>query len=51
LEKTLSRELLEVLACPKCHGPLKYEKPKNKLFCKKCKKEYLIEEGIPLLLP
>ncbi|MBU2639838.1 MAG: Trm112 family protein [Nanoarchaeota archaeon] len=46
----IKKELLEVLACIKCKGSLKYNKDKTKLVCSKCKKEYEIKEGIPVLL-
>ena len=44
----MDKELLEILACPKCHGDL--ELGKNKLTCKKCRKEYEIKDDIPILL-
>jgi len=46
----LSKKLLKILACPKCKGNLKYEKPKSRLVCKKCRLAYRIEEGIPIML-
>ena len=46
----LSRELLEVLACPKCKGGLDYKKKEEKLVCKKCRLAYRVEEGIPVML-
>ncbi|MEW6295829.1 MAG: Trm112 family protein [Candidatus Diapherotrites archaeon] len=48
--KELSKELLEVLACPACKSDLKYLKAQNKLKCVKCKREYKIEDGIPVML-
>ena len=44
----MNKDLLEILACPKCHGDLKLGK--SKLICIKCKKEYKIKDGIPILL-
>jgi uncharacterized protein YbaR (Trm112 family) len=46
----LPKELLEVLACPKCKGDLEYKKAKAKLLCHKCKLAYRIEDGIPIML-
>ena len=46
----LPKELLDVLACPKCKGDLRYAKPKQKLICRKCKLAYRIENGIPIML-
>jgi uncharacterized protein YbaR (Trm112 family) len=50
MAKEVSKELLDVLCCPKCKGDLDYKKAKNKLVCKACKKEYKVEEGIPIML-
>ena len=47
----LSRELLEILACPVCKGDLLYEEDKKRLVCKRCGVYYEIREGIPVLLP
>ncbi len=46
----LSKKLLDVLACPKCKGDLKYEKAKNKLECGKCRLSFRIEDSIPIML-
>jgi len=46
----LSKELLAILACPKCKGNLDYNKKENKLICKKCRLAYRIEDGIPIML-
>ncbi len=47
----LSKELLEILACPVCKGDLVYEEDKGRLVCNSCKVYYEIKEGIPVLLP
>lgn len=51
-QKELSKELLDVLACPKCKGDLDYRKKQAKLVCKNrsCAREYRIENGIPIML-
>ncbi|MCD6477453.1 MAG: Trm112 family protein [Candidatus Aenigmarchaeota archaeon] len=47
----LSKELLDILVCPKCKGPLKYDRKNNKLICEKCKLKFPILEGdIPDML-
>ena len=46
----LSKELLDILCCPKCHGDLLYDSEKDTLTCKKCGKIYLIKDGIPIML-
>jgi len=49
-QKELSKELLEVLACPACKSDVHYLRAQNKLKCVKCKREYKIEDGIPIML-
>lgn len=46
----LSKEILEILACPKCKGDLTYDEERKILICLKCKVYYPIEEDIPSLL-
>jgi hypothetical protein len=45
----ISRELLEILACPKCHTRLELKEPDH-LRCPHCKVLYPIVDGIPVLL-
>jgi hypothetical protein len=45
----LSKELLEVLACPEDKAGLK--QINDSLTCTKCGREYPIQDGIPVLLP
>ncbi|MBI4338667.1 MAG: methytransferase partner Trm112 [Chloroflexi bacterium] len=55
----MRRELMEILACPVCKGPLELrvvqeegtEVVKGSLFCGTCKESYPIEDSIPNLLP
>lgn len=55
----MKRELMEILACPVCKGPLELtveqedekEIIKGSLFCPKCQERYPIEDTIPNLLP
>ncbi len=46
----LSKELFEILACPKCKGDLTYDEKRNLLICFNCKIYYPIEDDIPILL-
>jgi uncharacterized protein YbaR (Trm112 family) len=45
----ISQELLEILACPKCHTKLELKEP-DQLRCPHCKVLYPIVDGIPVLL-
>ena len=51
----LKPELLEILACPMCKGPLTLESDSGSrdesLSCQACSEFYPIEDGIPNLLP
>ena len=51
----LDKQLLEILACPKCKGDLEYQPDKNndkngKLICHQCHLIYRIEDDIPIML-
>jgi len=46
----LSKELLEILACPKCKGDLEYDKESQKLICNACHLKYDIKDDIPIML-
>jgi len=45
------KELLEVLACPEDKAELKMKKDSTALVCTRCKKEYPVKNGIPVMLP
>jgi uncharacterized protein len=53
---TLNKDLLEILACPKCvrepgcTGELEYREAANQLVCHHCKLIYRIEDDIPIML-
>ncbi|TMF85014.1 MAG: Trm112 family protein [Chloroflexi bacterium] len=48
----ISDELMEVLACPKCHGKLELveEGEGGHLDCHNCRLRYRIDDGIPVML-
>ena len=49
----ISKELLEVLACPQCKTDVElveYQSDTFGLRCIQCKRIYPIEEGIPVML-
>ena len=46
----LSKELLEVLACPKCKGAVRLDEKKDGLICEQCRLLYPIRDGIPVML-
>jgi len=46
----ISKELLDIIACPKCKGSLEWNQENNTLLCKACQVRYPITDGIPELL-
>lgn len=46
----LSKELLDILACPKCKGDIEYDIDKNELRCLNCRLIYRVEDDIPIML-
>ena len=43
----LNRELIEILACPKCKGPLTLRPDESAFECGACKLAYLVVDDIP----
>ena len=46
----LNKELLEILACPKCKSELVLTDPEDGLVCHSCMVVYPIKEEIPIML-
>ncbi len=46
----IKKELLDILACPQCKGPLKLTKKNDGLICEACKLIYEIRDDIPIML-
>ena len=46
----LDKELLDILACPKCKGDLQYKQDDQKLICNTCRLKYDIKDDIPIML-
>lgn len=46
----ISKELLDILACPKCKGDIRLDESRNGLVCDTCKLLYRIEDDIPVML-
>ena len=46
----LPDKLVEILACPKCHGVLVYRQSENRLECGNCRVGFRIADDIPVLL-
>ncbi len=46
----IDKELLAILACPKCKGDLHLTEQKDGLICKACRLKYPIRDDIPVML-
>jgi uncharacterized protein YbaR (Trm112 family) len=47
---TITKELLDILACPKCKGPLLLTEEKDGLICRSCGLMYPVRNDIPVML-
>lgn len=47
---SIDKELLEILACPKCRGDIRLSKDEKYIVCDNCKLLYEIREDIPVML-
>lgn len=46
----VNQELLDILACPKCKGPVKLTPSQDGLECAQCRLVYPIKDDIPIML-
>lgn len=46
----ISKELLDILACPQCKGELALTPASDGLICQACKLLYEIRDDIPIML-
>jgi uncharacterized protein YbaR (Trm112 family) len=47
---SIDPELLAIMRCPDCHGPLHEEDDPPALACDDCGLHYPVREGIPVML-
>ena len=47
---SLSKDLLDILVCPKCKGDLDYREAEEQLICPACQLAYPVENDIPIML-
>ena len=50
LMMAVSKELLDILACPKCKGDIYLNETEDGLICDHCKLLYEIRDDIPIML-
>ncbi len=46
----INKDLLDILACPQCKGPVELTQDENGLVCEKCRLMYEIIDDIPVML-
>jgi len=46
----IDKELLDILACPKCKGDIHLSEKGDGLICDACKLMYEIKDDIPIML-
>lgn len=46
----INEKLLEILACPQCHGALRREDKSGGLICDNCKLLFEVKNDIPIML-
>jgi len=46
----IDKELLDILACPKCKGDINLNESQDGLICESCKLLYHIKDDIPVML-
>jgi len=46
----ISKELLDILCCPKCKGDIELNESEDGLVCRNCKLMYPIKDDIPVML-
>ncbi len=46
----ISQQLLDIIACPQCKGPVCLTEAKDSLICAACQLVYEIRDNIPIML-
>jgi uncharacterized protein YbaR (Trm112 family) len=46
----INKDLLDILACPKCKGPVTLAETEDSLTCAACRLRYEIRDDIPIML-
>ena len=46
----INEKLLEILACPQCHGKVRWDEKLGGLICNQCKLLYEVKNDIPVML-
>ncbi|TAN27779.1 MAG: Trm112 family protein [Castellaniella sp.] len=47
----MENRLLQILVCPVCKGPLRFDRELQELICSADRLAYPIRDGVPVMLP
>jgi len=48
---SMENRLLQILVCPVCKGPLRFDREHQELCCSADRLAYPIRDGVPVMLP
>ena len=46
----VKKELMEILACPQCKGPVELQQEQDRIVCRTCRLVFAIRDDIPIML-
>jgi uncharacterized protein YbaR (Trm112 family) len=46
----MKKELLDIIACPKCKGKVELAQDQQALLCHNCQLSYAIRDNIPIMI-
>lgn len=46
----MKKELLDIIACPQCKGPVELRNDEKALLCHTCQLSYAIRDNIPIMI-
>lgn len=49
-ERLIEPKMLELLVCPRTHGPLTYDRDAQELISQKARLAFPVRDGVPILL-
>ena len=46
----IKKELMEILACPQCKGPVELQQGQDRIVCRTCRLVFATRDDIPIML-
>ena len=47
---SLNKKLVDILACPQCHGDVRWDEKMSGIICNQCKLLYEVKNDIPIMI-